>query len=219
MVLYCARGQWTVIRCLAGICYRYIQQRCPVIRMCDNCSIQRRMVILARLHSVYRENRKFIKGIVLWTIGTKLKNTVDGRKTLSEFWKYFRSRMNKKAEWEPLFRVVEAGSKGKRLHIHFLNNGFLSHKIVLQAWREVTRENSNVNFSDHSLPPEYALRYAAKYLSKDASKYSFLGIFYGKSQSRSGSGCNAHGEPFIYYQSIEDKKGLVGQKNIENEII
>ncbi len=184
--------------------------------MCDNCGIHRRMVILAKLYSRYNEpGSKSIRSIVMWTIGTSLKNTDVGRKTLSAYWKYFRARMNKKADWDPLFRVVEIGTKGKRLHIHFLNSGYLLQHDVLTAWREVTRENSNVEFSKRDMPAKYAFRYVAKYLSKDASKYTFLGKWYGKRKNLNKSECFEHGESFIYYQSVEDKKGMVGQTTIE----
>ncbi len=216
MVLYCGRGEYIVLSCSEG-CFRYFVKRCPVSRMCINCGIQRRNVLLARLHSVYNENRKSIRTIVLWTIGTNMQKSPENLKTLSIYWKYFRARMNKGAEWNPLFRVVETGSRGKRLHIHFLNNGFLSHKAVLRAWREVTRQNSNVNFTDKNLPPKYALRYAAKYLTKDASKFTFLGLWYGQKEKyiRDAEDCE-HGRSFIYYNTMYDKTGIVGQKSISD---
>ncbi len=217
MVLYCAQARWAVMVCEYGSCWKYFQQRCPVSKMCDNCQIQRRRVILARLHSKYEENIKSIQAVVLWTIGSNLKNTDKGRKTLAVHWKYFRARMNKKAEWDPLFRVVEAGSQGRYLHIHFLNNGFLSHPTVLGAWRDVTKNKSNVNFSDKKLPPKYAFRYAAKYLSKDASKFTFLGKFYGIRKMESVPECKEHGTTFIYHNTMEDKRGFMGQTTISQD--
>ncbi len=215
MVLYCARGTWIVLSCLNG-CWKYIQAKCPVSRMCDNCSISRRATILARLYSSYDLNPKSIKTIVLWTIGTDLKSDVESRKKLAIFWKYFRARMNKNAKWSPLFRVVEAGSRGGRLHIHFLNNGYLSHKFVIKAWREVTRSNANVNFSNKAMSPKYAIRYAAKYLTKDMSKFTFLGAWYGRQENNYDPGYCKHGDTLIYYNTMVDKTGIVGQSSIED---
>ncbi len=213
MVKYCARGKYLVIKCLNG-CWKYIPQRCPVSEMCFNCSIQRRSVILARLYSKYSETSKSIQGIVLWTLGTDLKNTSEGRKLLSNHWKYFRARMNKLADWNPLFRVVETGSKGRYLHIHYLNNGFMKHADVLRAWREVTGKSTNVNFSRKNMDPKIAIRYAGKYMTKDASKFSFLGLWYGRKESTYIPEPCIHGDYLNFYNTIVDSEGHIGQMSI-----
>ncbi len=217
MVEYCARAKYTILRACWDGCWKEITNRCPVSKMCFNCSIWRRNVILARLYSVYEETKESIQDIVLWTIGTELENTLDGRKKLSEYWKYFRARMNKKAEWNPLFRVVEYGSRGKRLHIHFLNNGFLKHKNVLHAWREVTNSKTNVNFSKKAMPPEMAIRYAGKYLTKDLSKFTFLGDWYGQKKQEYNLEPCEHGVPYSFYNVITDYQGIKGQTTIEDQ--
>ncbi len=210
MVSYCARGVYVVLACQNG-CWKYIPQRCPVLRMCFNCSIYRRRVLLARLYGQYDKTKKSILSIVLWTLGTDLRNDSQGRSYLASYWKYFRARMNKKAEWSPLFRVVETGSKGFRLHIHFLNNGYLKHKDVLRAWREVTAKKTNVNFSKKSLAPKIAIRYAAKYLTKDASKFSFLGLWYGRKEKTYIPKPCKHDEYLSFYNTIIDSEGYIGQ--------
>lgn len=216
MVKYCARAQWIVLSCRYG-CWKYIIEKCPVSRMCDNCSIRRRNVILARLYSRYDETKESIPSIVLWTIGTNLKDSEKSLKILSEFWKYFRARMNKNAKWSPLFRVVEAGTRGGYLHIHFLNNGYLSHKFVMKAWREVTRTRANVNYSEKGMSPKHAIRYAAKYLTKDLSKYTFLGIWYGRDKNKFEAGECEHGVTLKYWNIMDDSSGLMGQTNVEEQ--
>ena len=110
--------------------------------------------------------------------------------------------MNTRGDWSPIFRVVESGSRGKRLHIHFLNVGKLKFDIVKNAWRALTQENSNVNFSKvtGSNTPVY---YVMKYLTKSQAKYSFLGVLRRiKLEERENEVCNNHALPWQYDQLV-----------------
>lgn len=109
-------------------------------------------------------------------------------------WQKFTTRLkvNRKRKgipFRPLVYVVEAGkpcryspcvdflgdceNHGEKLHIHWLHQGKLKHKYVMDIWRGLTGENSNVNFSRI-----HSIGYLAKYISKSLIKFSFLGEFY-----------------------------------------
>ncbi len=205
MVLYCIRAEYVALRCWDG-CYKYVMLRCPVKAMCINCGKFRKKKIYSMLMQRYSECQETISDIVLWTLGTPHRSNPESRKQLSAYWKYFRARMNKKAEWSPLFRVVETGSRGQRLHIHFINEGYLKHGDVLRAWREVTNNKSNVNYSKKgNLEGKVALGYVTKYLTKDASKYSFLGKLYKVNlKDREKPTCDRHGHYYEYYNVVQN---------------
>ncbi len=150
----------------------------------------------ARYELAYWEQPR--EAVIMWTIGTSLVDSPENRKILSSYWKYFRMRMNTRGKWNPIFRVVEAGSKGNRLHIHFLNVGKLLHSDVLTTWRRITREKSNVQFAkrDETAKPVY---YVMKYLTKDKSTYSILGALRKiKFEKREPKVCSNHALPFEY---------------------
>lgn len=109
-------------------------------------------------------------------------------------WQKFTTRLkvNRKRKgipFRPLVYVVEAGKPcryspcvdflgdcekhGNKLHIHFLHQGKLLHKYVIGIWRELTGENTNVNYSRI-----HSIGYLAKYISKSLLRFSFLGEFY-----------------------------------------
>ena len=150
---------------------------------CEYCRIRRSRQFLAKFYQ-----RAEISGIdpkngYMWTLGTSskyvreydwdAKQYYDNVSDVIEPWKLFRKRMNLEGAWSPLVYVVEAGSKGNRLHIHFLNEGVLSHKTVVRTWRSVTKEKSNVNYVKHS-----NIGYLAKYTSKSLIRYHWLGKLY-----------------------------------------
>ncbi len=87
--------------------------------------------------------------------------------------------MDNYSDWQPVFRVVERGARGSRLHIHFIATNYIEHEVVLEAWRSATGEKGNVNFS--YIPSSRTSRifgYVLKYILKDKSKYSWMGSFY-----------------------------------------
>lgn len=116
--------------------------------------------------------------LYMWSLGTSLKDTRINRKLLMRRWRDFTKRMWHCEEWNPVFRVVEVGRRGF-LHIHCVTTSFTEHAIVLRTWRSLTKEKSNVHVSGYKgvLDPRRLARYLMKYLTKESSKYHWLGSF------------------------------------------
>ena len=83
-----------------------------------------------------------------------------------------------------MFRVVESGSKGKRLHLHLLVQGYVHREIVLSEWRRITKiPKPHVWLEKIHYKYDYIVRtlwYVSKYVTKETGKYSWMGDFYGK---------------------------------------
>ncbi len=153
--------------------------------------------------------------IIMWTIGTNLEDEVN---LVKDRWKIFNSRIFNyavkpvksknlrygKSAWKPfersfLFKVLESGKEGKKLHYHILSSGFIPHDAMLEAWRRTWDFNMNVNYSDirwsRRMKRYYkigkkkgedpftsaraAISYVTKYVTKDSRSYAFLGKFRG----------------------------------------
>jgi len=107
--------------------------------------------------------------------------------------------MDNYSDWMPIFRVVETGLTGGRLHIHFIATRFLEHEVVLEAWRSATGEKSNVNFSYiEGAETEDILGYLLKYLTKEGSRYSWLGRFYKAGEGERLPQCCEHGRAWEF---------------------
>lgn len=106
-------------------------------------------------HNFLWQGFDLLEEAILWTVGTNLDDNRHNMEILRDYWRRFSKRMSKlkltgKIYWKPLLRVYEAGSKGGKLHIHYVvqHTGFkLDHGIVLDEWRKITGNNANVNFS------------------------------------------------------------------------
>ncbi len=107
--------------------------------------------------------------------------------------------MDNYSDWKPIFRVVEKGALGGRLHIHFINSGYLEHDVVLEAWRSAVGETANVNFSYiPSSSTSKVLGYMLKYLLKDDVKYSWLGTFYKAGEGKREAYVCEHGNRWTF---------------------
>lgn len=181
---------------MARYCGKHSYKTALRCRNCDNCShayyFQKRAELKQRAKHYLQQNN--IKKVYLWTLGTSLLNTPDNVKKLSGYWKKFNSHSQKKFPYDLLVRVYEAGTKGNRLHVHFITSTQIPFFQVRQMWGEFTNQVDpitnkpycNVNYStpDKSLSrvnkarisegkapmrrlnPLSAIMYLAKYLTK-----------------------------------------------------
>lgn len=167
-------------------CGRVVPRRCPRWRGCPLCEARWIRALYGKFFGRVEQSGVALDRAIMWTLGTSLKDSPENRRILARYWTRFRKHMNKYQQWDPVFRVVEAGSKGKRLHIHLVLVSQTTHAIVLKQWRKITGERSNVNFT----APVHSghlglLRYLLKYLTKQGTRYYWLGALY-----------NAHPEPY-----------------------
>lgn len=129
-----------------------------------------------------------IDHLSLWSLGSSLKATEFNKKVIIRDWHLFRARMSKNTDWMPVFRVLEKGRRGF-LHIHFVSINFISHSIVLDAWRSIRGESCNVHVSGQkgAQDPKRMVSYLTKYLTKETTSYRWMGPFYGFHRERSRS--------------------------------
>ena len=148
--------------------------------------------------------------VSFWTLGTNLKDTPPNRVTIEEYWQRFRKIMNKYTEWGPLFRVVETGTKGKRLHLHILVQDYVEREYVLKVWVRITKlpkphvwlgevRNKYVNIVR-------TLWYASKYVSKEATTYSWLGEFYGKYSQDKEEDLDSNGPEWKFWNIVRGQE-------------
>lgn len=147
----------------------YSYKRC---NWCRNCLHLKRSKIIRR--NVFKFKELLLDKVFLWTFGTSELDFVK----LKIYWRKFCDRMAKKKDvkWLPLLRVFELGKIGKRAHVHMIYNGYLSHEIALDCWRDITGEKSNVRFDPSRSKDLYrAIRYIVKYISKDGGSLRPMG--------------------------------------------
>lgn len=161
--------------------------------ICEDCKESRSRLIISKLFrklefSHFDEKSK----IYMWTLGTNIDYTFeynwDSEKyqdNLGEIirpWQLFNTRMKvlrkripKLVDYRPIFYVVEAGSTGNKLHIHFLMYGYLEYRLVKNIWSRITGiPKPNVNY----ISDLKNVGYIAKYTGKGALTYRFLGELY-----------------------------------------
>lgn len=129
--------------------------------------------------------------ISMWTFGTNVdyeyyydyitEKWIDNLSDIIIPWQKFSTRAKVYLKrsgatytWTPLFYVVESGSSGGKLHIHALVFGFFSHTWALEQWRDIIGYNANVHYT----PSFNNIGYLAKYTSKGALTYRFMGPLY-----------------------------------------
>lgn len=182
-----------------GCCMIEVLQRC---RKADNCGLCQSMWIRGLYRKFYTRKRRSdetVEQAILWTLGTSSDATDDGRALLADSWRLFRMWMDNYSDWKPIFRVVETGAKGGKLHIHFIATRYLEHEVVLEAWRTAIGEKANVNFSYiPGYDGENILGYLLKYLTKEDSKYSWLGTFYKAGEGEKERRFCEHGRPWEF---------------------
>ena len=180
-------------------CYWMVVRRCRKAANCDYCKNTWKRGLEYKFYLRFRASGVIVRYPVLWTLGTNYDADDDGRGLLREQWNKFRQWMDKHTDWKPIFRVVETGSKGGRLHIHFISIDYIEHELVTSIWRGCTNLKANINFirfgdSDLNL----AFQYMLKYLTKDKSLYSWMGPFYNVDVRRTRRKLCEHGNKYEY---------------------
>lgn len=126
----------------------------------------------------------------MWSLGCSLRDTSYNRVVLAAWFRQFCEKM-KRSGWLPCFRVLESGKRGY-LHFHVVVSGYVEHRLVLEVWRGITGELSNVNVSTMSGSPDQLVRYLIKYVTKTTNgggqkgAYRWLGPLYGIKVPRQG---------------------------------
>lgn len=161
------------------IVYSLVRHRLGECPLCDR----------ARNNRVAREFQRrldvsgvSVSSLHMWSLGCSLRDSRSNRKVLSGWWRQFTESM-KRTGWVPCFRILEVGKRGY-LHFHVVVSGFVEHAVILQKWRSITGEKSNVNVSAAAGDSSHMVRYLTKYLSKGnggacPGSYRWLGPLYG----------------------------------------
>lgn len=156
--------------------------RCRLYKDCIACSRWRVRRIVAKGINRWDRLPHKPKLYRMWTFGTSLEDTVENRVVISGYWKKFTHQMRtyckrKGFMFMPNMYGIENGSQGNRLHVHCLVFGYSGHKIILERWRKVTGENSNVNIARSRFRNDHrrAISYIAKYCGKSGGKYYWAG--------------------------------------------
>lgn len=126
---------------------REFSARC---RKCNECRNYRVRAVIARALWKFDRIEVKPKPVFLWTYGTNYE--VQDIKKFRRAWRLFSQRMAMARirlgkDYDPLFYVIEAGTTGRKLHIHQVQGSFVNHKYVRKIWGELTGiEKPNVNF-------------------------------------------------------------------------
>ena len=120
-------------------------------KRCDGCEIWRIRSIRAQVFNRIAQNDLKKQEGLLWTFGTNLKYTTANYKVFRKYW-------TKLVDWIRhtypsfvlYFRVFEAGTTGKRLHVHFVSNIWSKREDFMrirEKWSQITAiPKPNVNF-------------------------------------------------------------------------
>lgn len=167
---------------------------CP---WCDFIRVERIVEDFMRRLDLTKER---IESLNMWSLGTSLKDTKYNRKVLHAWWREFHGKVKRIKEWVPLFRVLEVGRRGF-LHFHVVVSEYVDHKKILDTWRSITGEASNVHVSGSPPGRDFTplIRYLVKYLTKEGSAYRWMGPLYGLG-ARSRSVSNRKGP--MYYGGV-----------------
>lgn len=116
-------------------------------RKCEGCMKDYRDKFIAQCFEKYSMNPS--KYYVFWTIGSNLSESPENILKLKDAWKKFRKVMFN-YNWSPLVYVIEAGSSGGKLHIHFIVEAgiILDHQLVKQKWQNaIGLKHAHTNYS------------------------------------------------------------------------
>lgn len=177
----CWKGSFVTIYCVHCGEQRLVPVRCTLHEMftakCKPCQEHRISVIIAKAMNRYKQIARKDDDIVLWTVGTNLMDSPGNRIIIREYWGRFIRSLRHKSTFDPLMNILEAGSKGNRLHFHFIARGYQKHQDVLNIWRRITNSKSNVNYSKRygKRSALNAFAYLAKYAAKQGQRYYFMG--------------------------------------------
>lgn len=195
-------------------------------KKCYNCKMNRSSKIVARSMSKFKQLK--VKSVFLWTFGTSLDDTPSNILKIKSYWRKFTQRfamkkLRKGISYFPLFKVIEAGTKGRKLHIHAIFAKFFEHSPeflksegickkscvhALCTWRQITGENSNVQYQGNRYSkPVTAFFYCVKYAVKENSSYSYLGEmlkvpFRDKDWKFKDSGQNTRGQKYTDFEEL-----------------
>lgn len=150
--------------------------------LCEACTEQRRKTIIAKALDRYDQVKRNQDQLTMWTVGTSLDDTEENKEIIIGYWKKFGSRLrtySKRHNWsfQPLMNALESGTSGGKLHYHFVVRSFMDHEYIKNIWRDITGEESNVNFSRRTTNRKAykVFSYLAKYIAKDGLRYYFMG--------------------------------------------
>ncbi len=141
-----------------------------------------------------------VKKVFMWTVGSSMQkeqlpdfklmvrdffkklNTYSDRQMSCEGWNDCPNNhfpyWNVMYYYDPYAYCIEEGTKGFRLHAHIIFGDYLPHGLVLDLWRNITGEKSNVNFVRSRKNSIYgAVNYISKYLSKDSIVRKMKGLY------------------------------------------
>jgi len=188
-----------------GCCCWMVVKPCRKADNCDYCRDVWKRGLEYQFYLRYRASGVIVRYPILWTLGTNYDADGDGRRLLREHWNSFRQWMDKNTDWKPIFRVVETGAKGGKLHIHFISIDYIEHELVTSIWRGCTNLKANINFMrfDH-LDLNRPLQYMLKYLSKGISLYSWMGPFYNVDIKKRKHLICIHGNKYEYIRLLEE---------------
>ncbi len=189
--LYCKSDRYVKLGCDNrdhNIGYHFHQIRHLVRELpdadCEYCVTKRRKTIIAKAMDRYKKIIRSQDKLVLWTVGTSLSDSPDNRLKVTRYWKLFGSRMRTystrgKLSFSPLMNALEKGTKGGKLHYHFIARSYMSQEFLKDQWRNITGEESNVNFNAkkkvYGRTAIKAFAYLAKYCAKDGLPYYWMG--------------------------------------------
>lgn len=151
---------------------------------CEYCVTKRRKTIIAKAMDRYKSIMRPRDKLILWTVGTSLSDSPGNRLKIARYWKLLGSRMRTyssrgKTNFSPLMNALEKGTRGGKLHYHFIARSFMSQSFLKKQWRNITGEKSNVNFKAkkrvYGRTAIKAFAYLAKYCSKDGLPYYWMG--------------------------------------------
>lgn len=161
---------------MTGICEaKHTTARVLRCRKCLGCQNHRLSVIRAQANSRVKENKLQDTEVILWTLGTNWDYTPENYKELRRLWNLFNMRIHEAIPgFTNYFRVFEMGSKGGKLHIHFVSDTKFDYKLFNQEffrkhWSDLTGiDNPNVHFR------------RVKYCSACKSKQNYYLVHRGK---------------------------------------
>lgn len=201
---------------------------------CPGCFYQYRLKVLARF--LERSDKYNVSQFYLWTFGTDLDLTYHNELKLKEWWHKLCTRLSTYSkrshcdiennmtcqfylfrggcpdherpwQYDPLIRVIEIGSSGKKLHYHVIYGSYLPHEVALKAWRDITGLEANVNYrsKEKKWSRFKASAYVAKYVTKnklllkETRSYYWMGRFRKNPQNEVDRICKTPGCNQIRY--------------------
>lgn len=120
-------------------------------RKCDGCERWRVKRIRGQVLSRIAQNGLKQEEGLMWTFGTSLIYNKKNYELFRKYWKRLSDWLRHTyPEYTMYFRAIEAGTKGKRLHVHVVTNIWSTYKDfsrIRAKWGEIVgQKNQNTNF-------------------------------------------------------------------------